>query len=162
MTEPKPSHIAADGSLSMVDVSHKGDSARSARAEALVRMSPAAERALKEATLPKGDALVAAQLAGIMAAKQTGSLIPLAHTLPLSSVDVRFQWVERGALRIETEARTVARTGVELEALVAASIAALTIYDMTKAVDKGIAIESVRLLEKSGGKSGHWARNADR
>jgi len=158
MTQPKPSHIAADGSLSMVDVSHKADSARSARAEALVRMSPAAERALKEATLPKGDAFVAAQLAGIMAAKQTESLIPLAHTLPLSSGDVRFEWAGAGTLRVEAEARTVARTGVELEALVAASIAALTIYDMTKAVEKDIAIESIRLLEKSGGKSGHWVR----
>jgi cyclic pyranopterin monophosphate synthase len=158
MSEPKPSHIAVDGSVSMVDVSHKGNSVREARAQAFVRMSAAAERALKEATLPKGDAFVAAQLAGIMAAKQTGSLIPLAHGLPLSSVDVRFEWCGGGALRIETRARTVARTGVELEALVAASLAALTIYDMTKAVDKGITIESIGLLEKSGGKSGHWRR----
>lgn len=158
MTDPKPSHIAADGSISMVDVSHKGDSTRTARAQALVRMSAQAQRALREATLPKGDAFVAAQLAGIMAAKQTGTLIPLAHPLPLSSVDVRFEWTSDGALRIETEARTVGRTGVELEALVAASIAALTVYDMTKAVDKGIEIESIVLLEKTGGKSGHWVR----
>jgi len=161
MTVPKPSHIAADGSISMVDVSNKGDSARTARAQALVRMSAEAQDALRQATLPKGDAFVAAQLAGIMAAKQTGSLIPLAHPLPLSSVDVRFEWTSDGALRIETEARTVARTGVEMEALVAASIAALTIYDMTKAVDKGIAIESVLLLEKTGGKSGHWIRKGN-
>jgi cyclic pyranopterin monophosphate synthase len=158
MSEPKPSHIAVDGSVSMVDVSHKGNSVREARAQALVRMSSVAERALKEATLPKGDAFVAAQLAGIMAAKQTGSLIPLAHALPLSSVDVQFEWCGDGTLRIETRARTVARTGVELEALVAASLAALTIYDMTKAIDKGIAIESIGLLEKSGGKSGRWRR----
>ena len=142
----------------MVDVSRKGDSARTARAQALVRMSPSARQALQEATLPKGDAFVAAQLAGILAAKQTGTLIPLAHTLPLASVDVRFEWTADGALRIETEARTVDRTGVELEALVAASIAALTVYDMTKAVDKGITIESVALLEKTGGKSGRWTR----
>jgi cyclic pyranopterin phosphate synthase len=142
----------------MVDVSGKGASSRTARAEALVRMSPAAQKALREATLPKGDAFVAAQLAGIMAAKQTASLIPLAHTLPLSSVDVRFEWTGDGALRIEAQARTVAQTGVEMEAMVAASIAALTVYDMTKAVDKSISIESVRLLEKSGGKSGDWSR----
>jgi cyclic pyranopterin monophosphate synthase len=158
MSEQKPSHIAVDGSVSMVDVSRKGNSPREARAHAVVRMSAAAERALKEATLPKGDAFVAAQLAGIMAAKQTGSLIPLAHPLPLSTIDVSFQWCGAGALRIETKARTVARTGVELEALVAASLAALTIYDMTKAVDKGITIESIGLLEKRGGKSGHWRR----
>ncbi len=158
MNDPKPSHIDVDGSISMVDISDKGESARYARAQAVVRMSATAERALKEATLPKGDAFVAAQLAGVMAAKRTGSLIPLAHTLPLTSVDVRFEWRGSGMLRIETEARTVARTGVELEALVAASIAALTIYDMTKAVDKSIAIESVQLLEKSGGKSGRWTR----
>ncbi|MBV8333701.1 MAG: cyclic pyranopterin monophosphate synthase MoaC [Candidatus Eremiobacteraeota bacterium] len=158
MTVPKPSHIAADGSISMVDVSRKGDTARTARAQALVRMSAEAQRALREATLPKGDALVAAQLAGIVAAKQTGMLIPLAHTLPLASVDVRFDWMADGALRIRTEARTVGRTGVELEALVAASIAALTVYDMAKAVDKGITIESIALLEKTGGKSGRWTR----
>jgi cyclic pyranopterin monophosphate synthase len=158
MSEQKPSHIAVDGSVSMVDVSPKGNSAREARAQAVVRMSAAAERALKKATLPKGDAFVAAQLAGIMAAKQTGALIPLAHALPLASVDVGFAWCGEGKLRIETRARAVARTGVELEALMAASLAALTIYDMTKAVDKGITIESIALLEKSGGKSGHWRR----
>jgi len=119
-------------------------------------MTPAARAALQEATLPKGDAFVAAQLAGVMAAKQTANLIPLAHSLPLSAVDVRFDWTPDGALRIETEARTVAQTGVEMEAMVAASVAALTIYDMTKALDKGITIESVRLLSKSGGKSGSW------
>jgi cyclic pyranopterin phosphate synthase len=142
----------------MVDVSHKGDTARTARAQALVRMSPAAQRALRDATLPKGDAFVAAQLAGILAAKQTATLVPLAHALPLSSVDVSFDWTADGALRIETQARTVAGTGVELEALVAASLAALTIYDMTKAVDKGITVESIALLEKTGGKSGTWKR----
>jgi cyclic pyranopterin phosphate synthase len=142
----------------MVDVSGKGASSRTARAEALVRMSPAAQKALREATLTKGDAFVAAQLAGIMAAKQTAALIPLAHTLPLSSVDVSFDWTAGGLLRIEAQARTVAQTGVEMEAMVAATVAALTVYDMTKAVDKAISIEGVRLLEKSGGKSGHWTR----
>ena len=158
MTEQKPSHIAADGSISMVDVSSKGETMRSARAEARVRMSPAAASALREATLPKGDAFVAAQLAGILAAKQTGMLVPLAHTLPLARVDVRFDWSAESVLRVESEAATVGRTGVEMEALVAATMAALTIYDMVKAVDKGIEIESVRLLEKRGGKSGDWVR----
>ncbi len=140
----------------MVDVSSKPLTARTARALALVRMSPAAAQALREATLPKGDAFVAAQLAGIMAAKQTGSLIPLAHPLPLAHVDVTFAWQEDQVLRIESTATTSAQTGVEMEAMVAASIAALTIYDMTKAVDKGIVVESVRLLSKTGGKSGEW------
>jgi cyclic pyranopterin phosphate synthase len=153
---PKPSHIAADGSISMVDVSGKAASARTARAEARVRMSPAAQTALREATLPKGDAFVTAQIAGIMAAKQTANLIPLAHPLPLAKVDVRFEGADDGSLRIEAEAVTTAQTGVEMEAMVAAGVAALTIYDMTKAVDKGITIEGIRLLEKSGGKSGTW------
>lgn len=145
----------------MVDVSGKRLSSRFARAEALVRMSPAARSALQAATLSKGDALVAAQVAGIMAAKQTAGLIPLAHALPLSRVDVRFEWRSDGLLRVEAEARTTARTGVEMEAMIAASIAALTIYDMSKALDKGITIESVRLLEKRGGKSGPFAVRAD-
>ena len=119
-------------------------------------MSPAAAQALRDATLPKGDAFVAAQLAGIMAAKQTGSLIPLAHPLALAHVDVTFAWQEDDVLRVEAVATTSAQTGVEMEAMVAASIAALTIYDMTKAVDKGIVVENVRLLSKSGGKSGEW------
>jgi len=119
-------------------------------------MSPEAQAAIREATLAKGDAFVAAQIAGIMAAKQTANLIPLAHPLPLAKVDVRFEWAADGALRIEAEATTTAQTGVEMEAMVAASIAALTVYDMAKAVDKGITIESVRLLSKSGGKSGTW------
>jgi cyclic pyranopterin monophosphate synthase len=152
----KPSHIQADGRISMVDVSSKPLTARTARALALVRMTPAAAQALRDATLPKGDAFVAAQLAGIMAAKQTGSLIPLAHPLPLAHVDVTFAWQEDQVLRIESTATTSAQTGVEMEAMVAASIAALTIYDMTKAVDKGIVVESVRLLSKTGGKSGEW------
>lgn len=141
----------------MVDVSAKAHTSRMARAEARVRMSRTAREALEAATLSKGDAFVAAQIAGIMAAKQTGSLIPLAHPLPLAQVDVAFRFDENdGALCVEATARTTAQTGVEMEAMVAASIAALTIYDMTKSLDKGITIEQVRLLEKSGGKSGHW------
>jgi cyclic pyranopterin monophosphate synthase len=152
----KLSHLAADASIAMVDVSAKDVTPRYAAAEAVVRMNAAASAALREASLKKGDALVAAQVAGILAAKRTATFIPLAHPLPLDKIDVRFEWREDGALRVETEARTSARTGVELEALVAASIAALTIYDMTKALDKGIVIESLRLLRKSGGKSGSF------
>ncbi|HET6276932.1 MAG TPA: cyclic pyranopterin monophosphate synthase MoaC [Candidatus Cybelea sp.] len=155
----RPTHVARDGSVAMVDVSKKAVTARTARAEAVVRMNPKAVAALKAATLPKGDAFVVAQLAGIMAAKQTAGLIPLAHPLPLSSVDVRFEWRRNGVLRVEAEARTAARTGVEMEAMVAVSVAALTIYDMSKSLDKAITIESVRLLSKSGGKSGEYRRD---
>jgi len=149
----RPSHVAADGSVTMVDVGSKAVTRRTARACALVRLPPQAAEALRTATLPKGDAFVAAQVAGIMAAKQTASLIPLAHPLPLARVDVSFAWQDEEVLRIEAEAATSAQTGVEMEAMVAASIAALTIYDMTKAVDKGIVVENVRLLSKTGGKS---------
>ncbi len=122
-------------------------------------MSADARSALLDATAPKGDAFVTAQIAGIQAAKQTATLIPLAHPLPLGAVDVRFTWSDDGALVIEAVATTSAPTGVEMEAMVAASVAALTIYDMAKALDKGIVIESVCLLEKTGGKSGPWKRS---
>lgn len=154
----KPSHVAPDGSIAMVDVSGKDVTDRIACAQAVIRLNAAAQTALLEATLSKGDAFVAAKVAGIMAAKQTAQLIPLAHTLPLNSVEVRFEWCTDGALRVEARARTWARTGVELEAMVAASIAALTIYDMAKSLDKAIVIESVRLLHKTGGKSGAVTR----
>ena len=156
MTMSKLSHVREDGSLVMVDVGAKPATARTARAEARVRLSPAAAEALRAATLPKGDAFAAAQLAGIMAAKRTGDLIPLAHPIPLGAVDVDFAWDGPTTLRIATRATTVGQTGVEMEAMVAASVAALTIYDMCKAVDKGIVVEGVRLLEKTGGKSGDW------
>jgi cyclic pyranopterin phosphate synthase len=151
----KLTHVAADGSVSMVDVSAKDVTVRTARAEARVGMSDEARAALRAATGPKGDALIAAQIAGVLAAKRTAELIPLAHSLPLSHADVLFEWTPSG-LRVEATASTTARTGVEMEAMVAASIAALTIYDMAKALDKTIVIESVRLLEKTGGKSGPW------
>jgi cyclic pyranopterin phosphate synthase len=130
----------------MVDVGAKPLVRRQARARARVRMAPATIRTLHE--LPKGDALITARLAGIMAAKRTAELIPLCHPLPLSHVDVR---VEVGAesVEIESTASTTAQTGVEMEALVAAAVAALTLYDMAKAVDKGMVVEDVRLLEKS-------------
>ncbi|MBV9263787.1 MAG: cyclic pyranopterin monophosphate synthase MoaC [Candidatus Eremiobacteraeota bacterium] len=137
----------------MVDVAHKKATARTARAQALVRMSAAAAEALRQATLPKGDALVAAQIAGIVAAKRTATLIPLAHQIELSGVDVAFAWHDDVTLRIETSARTAARTGVELEAMMAAALAALTIYDMTKAIDRSTTIADLRLLSKTGGAS---------
>ncbi len=139
----------------MVDVSGKPPSVRTARAQARVRLGTDAASALRDASLAKGDALAAAQLAGILAAKQTPALIPLAHAIPLEKVDVAFSW-EDDVLVVEAQAKTTARTGLEMEALIAAGIAALTVYDMCKAVSKGIVIESVRLIEKTGGKSGDW------
>ncbi len=152
----RPTHIRADGRLTMVDVAAKAPSERFARARALVRMSIKTEAALRRATLAKGDAFVAAQLAGIMAAKQTATLIPLTHPLPLSNCSVEFSWPKKGLLQIDATARTTGPTGVEMEALVAAAIAALTIYDMTKALERGVKIEALRLVEKRGGKSGAW------
>lgn len=152
----RPSHIAEDGGIAMVDVSPKATTERFARARARVRMSAETESALRAATLPKGDAFVAAQLAGILAAKQTAHLIPLTHPIPLTSVDVTFSWSDAGTLDIEATAKTSAQTGVEMEAMTAAAVAALTIYDMAKSLERGISIESLRLMEKSGGKSGHW------
>jgi len=140
----------------MVDVGSKAVTQRTAHATARVRLPATVATALRAATLPKGDAFVTAQLAGILAAKQTGALIPLCHPLPLDAVDVTFAWEGDMVLRIDARATTTAKTGVEMEALVAASVAALTIYDMCKAVDKGIVIEAVRLEEKTGGKSGDW------
>lgn len=147
----KLSHVAPDGSVTMVDVSEKPVTARYARAQAVVRMNEAAREAIRAATLAKGDAFTTAQVAGILAAKQTANLIPLAHPLPIAKAGIRFEWGDDGALLIESEARTSAQTGVEMEALVAAAVAALTIYDMAKALDSQIAIESIRLLEKRGG-----------
>jgi cyclic pyranopterin phosphate synthase len=140
----------------MVDVGSKASSERFAQARALVRMAPATEAALRKATLAKGDAFVAAQIAGIMAAKQTSQLIPLTHPLPLTKVAVDFSWAGKGLLQIDATAQTNAQTGVEMEALTAAAVAALTIYDMTKALERGITIESLRVVEKRGGKSGRW------
>ena len=139
----------------MVDVGKKSVKARAALARAEVRLGAEAAQAIRSATIVKGDVLVAAQLAGIMAAKQTATLIPLAHPIPLASVQVTFRW-DGDVLVIDASAQTVAQTGVEMEAMTAASVAALVIYDMTKAIDKGITIERVRLISKSGGKSGTW------
>jgi len=140
----------------MVDVGAKASSERSAHARALIVMAGPTAESLRAATLVKGDAFTTAQIAGILAAKQTATLIPLCHPVPLSNVEVTFGWAAASVLQIDAIARTTAQTGVEMEALTAVSIAALTIYDMTKSLEKGIRIESVRLIEKRGGKSGTW------
>jgi cyclic pyranopterin phosphate synthase len=140
------SHVDASGDVRMVDVGSKPLSQRRARAVARVGMAPATIRSLRE--LPKGDALTTARLAGIMAAKRTADLIPLCHPLPLTHVDVRLEVGDEEVV-IEATAATTAQTGVEMEALVAAAVAALTLYDMAKAVDKGIVVRDVRLLEKT-------------
>ena len=151
----KLTHIDSKGRARMVDVSAKPQTQRVARAEAQVKMSPATIRLLRDDKLPKGNALEVARIAGIQAAKQTSGLIPLCHPLPLTHVEVAIEITSDGA-RIETSAATKAETGVEMEAMTAASVAALTLYDMCKAVEKGITLGPIRLLEKSGGKSGHW------
>jgi len=142
----------------MVDVAEKAATVREATAECTVRMSSETVRAVREAT-PKGDALQVARVAGIMGAKRTPDLIPLCHPLPLTSVTVDFEFVEAG-VRITTTARVVGQTGVEMEALTAAAVAGLTLVDMTKGVERGVYLENVRLLEKSGGRSGTWKRKA--
>jgi len=147
------SHVDEEGRLRMVDTGAKAATARRARASARVVMSPETLAALRERRTPKGDPLETARLAGIMAAKRTADLIPLCHTLPLTHADVRAEIRDDG-VHIEAEASTVAQTGVEMEALTAAAVAALTVYDMCKAVDRGMRIKDIRLAEKSGGRSG--------
>jgi cyclic pyranopterin phosphate synthase len=151
----KLSHFDESGHAHMVDVSGKAETRREAVAAAFVELSDEVLEALPEN--PKGNPLEVARFAGIQAAKQTSTLIPMCHPLPLSFVDVRAHVVE-GGVAIEATAATVAGTGVEMEAMVAASVAALTVYDMTKALDKGIRIRDVVLLRKSGGKSGEYRR----
>ena len=140
------SHVDESGGVRMVDVGDKPESRRRAVASARVHMAPETARRLRE--LPKGDALTTAQLAGIMAAKRTSDLIPLCHPLPLTHVDVLLS-VEEGAVEITASAETTAQTGVEMEALVGATIAALTVYDMAKAVDEGMELTEVTLVEKT-------------
>jgi cyclic pyranopterin phosphate synthase len=151
----KLSHYDGSGRARMVDIAGKNASVREAEASAFVAMSPAVLQAL--ARNPKGDPFETARLAGIMAAKKTSDLIPLCHPLPLSHVDVELRQCENG-IAISSSVKTKAETGVEMEALVAASVAALTIYDMCKALDKGIEIREVMLQRKSGGKSGDYFR----
>jgi cyclic pyranopterin phosphate synthase len=151
-------HIDEKGAARMVDVADKIATVREALAECIVRMAPDTVKAVREGTA-KGDALQVARVAGIMAAKRTSELIPLCHPLPLSSVAVDFEFVT-GGVRVLARVRVVGQTGVEMEALTAASIAGLTLIDMTKGVERGVFLESIRLLEKSGGRSGTWKRKA--
>ena len=155
----KLSHIDKQGRVSMVDTGGKRLTQRRAIASARVLMSPETIKAVREQRTPKGDPLETARLAGIMAAKRTAELIPLCHTLPLTHVDVRAELQDTGVY-LEAEAATHAQTGVEMEALTAASVAALTIYDMCKAIDKAMEITDVRLELKTGGKSGTYRRDS--
>ena len=153
------SHLDETGGISMVDVGVKRASSREAVAVATVRMKPDTLRRLVERALPKGDVLTTAKIAGVLAAKQTPSLIPLAHPLVLNSIDVTFD-IDQNAGTIEVRAivRCEGKTGVEMEALTACAVASLTIYDMCKSAEKGIVIDGLQLVRKSGGKSGLWER----
>lgn len=151
----------APAPLRMIDVGAKPVTARVARAGARLLARPATIDRIRSGALEKGDAVAAARLAGIMAAKRTADIVPLCHPLPLDSVTVTILFDEPGAVRIETVVRATARTGVEMEALLAASAAALTLYDMTKSIDPGMTIDRVRLEEKTGGTRGDWRRGAE-
>jgi cyclic pyranopterin phosphate synthase len=153
---PRLTHLDEKGAARMVDVAEKAVTVREALAECVVRMAPATLRAVREGTA-KGDALQVARVAGIMAAKRTPELIPLCHPLALSGIAVDFVFV-RGGVRVLARVRVTGQTGVEMEALTAAAVAGLTLIDMTKGVERGVHLESVRLLEKSGGRSGTWKR----
>ena len=155
MDSSKLTHLDEEGAARMVEVGGKPVTSREAVAECVVRMSTETLRAVRESTLAKGDAISVARVAGIMAAKRTPELIPLCHPLPLTSVTVDFKFV-RGGVRVLALARVTGQTGVEMEALTAAAVAGLTLIDMTKGVEKGVYLETVRLLEKSGGRSGTW------
>ena len=155
-------HLDDDGAARMVDVGGKAETQRSATAEGFIAMRPATLAAVRAGSGPKGDVLAAARIAGIMAAKRTGELIPLCHPLALDAVSVDFDFEDDG-LSVTARAGLTGRTGVEMEALTAASVALLTVYDMAKALEKGMVIREVRLIEKTGGKSGDWrAADADR
>lgn len=159
MSDSGLSHVRADGSAHMVDVTEKAETKRTATAQAVLRTRTDVVARIADGSLPKGEALGTARVAGIMAAKQTSSLIPLCHPLPIGSVTIDFEPGD-DSVRILATVSTRGVTGVEMEALTAASLAALTLYDMIKAVDKLAVIEAIQVLEKSGGKSGDWARDS--
>ena len=155
MTGKKLTHIDAAGRPHMVDITAKADTSRVAVAKGLVRMQPATFKLIRQGGISKGDVLEVAQLAGIMAAKRTPDLIPLCHPILIGSVNIEFKPDEKqSTIEITAAVESTGKTGVEMEALTAVSVAALTIYDMCKAVDRGMKIESIRLARKSGGKSG--------
>ncbi len=155
---PTFSHLDVAGRARMVDVGAKAPTRREAEAFARIDMSAETLERLMEGALPKGDVFAVARVAGIMAAKRTADLIPLCHPLPLDAVEIQFEPLDRFSLAVRCRARTTARTGVEMEALCGAAIAALTVYDMIKAVERGACVSEVKLLRKSGGRSGDWRR----
>jgi len=155
------SHFDDQGASRMVDVGGKEVTTRTARASGFVQMNTATLKLIRDRSMAKGDVLEVARLAGIMAAKRTDSLIPLCHSLPLDGVTIDFSFPDEQSVRIESAVKVTARTGVEMEALTAVSIAALTIYDMCKSVDRGMTISEIRLEEKQGGRSGHYTRRGD-
>jgi cyclic pyranopterin monophosphate synthase len=158
MPKGKLTHFDARGRARMVDVAAKGETHRVARAHGRIRMLPATLRQVRAGTAKKGDVLLVARIAGIQAAKRASELIPLCHPLALTRVDIEFALDNKAsAVDCFATVETLGRTGVEMEALTAAGIALLTIYDMCKAVDRGMRVDRLRLLEKKGGKSGHWA-----
>jgi len=157
MSEHELSHLNQSGEVHMVDVSSKGDTDREGVAEALVEMSNATADLLFASELPKGDALASARIAGIMAAKRTADLIPLCHPIAIGAVTVDISRHPNGVTVLAT-VKTTGKTGVEMEAMTAVSVAALAIYDMVKGVERGVAIKEVRLIKKSGGRSGTWER----
>ena len=158
----KLTHTDSTGRPAMVDVGEKAETERIAEAEGMLVTAPETIEVLKRGTAPKGDPLVVAQIAGIQAAKRTAELIPLCHQLPLTKVDVRLEIDDAlPGIRVHSEARVVGKTGVEMEALTAATVALLTMYDMLKAVDRTMRIEGVRLTRKTGGRSGDWTASQD-
>jgi cyclic pyranopterin phosphate synthase len=160
--EPRLTHIGASGDAHMVDVGDKVETVRVATAQGFVRMLPDTLRIIREGNAKKGDVIGTARLAGIMAAKQTSNLIPLCHPLMLTKVSVEIEEdSDLPGLRVTATAKLTGKTGVEMEALTAVSVACLTIYDMAKAVDKGMQIGGIELVAKSGGKSGDWRRDGD-
>lgn len=162
MAEPGLTHIGEDGKARMVDVGQKASTDRMARARARLSVLPATAEAIISGSGPKGEVVGVARIAGIQAAKRTAELIPLAHPLPLTFVDVSVTVdAEAGLVELIGEARTSDRTGVEMEALTACSVAALTIYDMVKGIERGVTIEQLILIEKRGGRSGHWQVEED-
>ncbi len=154
----KLSHIDAQGRARMVDVSAKGVSEREAIARGVIRMQPQTLRLIRSGKIGKGEVLAVARVAGIMAAKRTADLIPMCHPLPIQVARIDFDVVGPGRLQIEAQVKVTGKTGVEMEALAAVSAAALTVYDMCKAVDRGMVISAVRLMEKRGGRSGTFRR----
>ncbi len=151
-------HVDPQGKASMVDISDKEVTSREARAEAFIQLTTETVTRIQENSMKKGDVLSVARIAGIQAAKKCADLIPLCHPLMLSKVAVDFEWKDNNRLRVESYCKLSGKTGVEMEALTAASVAALTIFDMCKAIDKSMIIDGLKVLEKKGGRSGHWVR----